>query len=82
VHGSAPDIAGKDAANPLASILSLAMMLRYSFDLEDEAKLLERAVLGALQSGARTGDILEPGKARVSTTEMGDRVLGELETRA
>jgi len=82
VHGSAPDIAGKDAANPLASILSLAMMLRYSFDLEDEAKLLEAAVVGALEGGARTGDILEPGASRVSTTQMGDAVLKELEKRA
>jgi 3-isopropylmalate dehydrogenase len=82
VHGSAPDIAGKDAANPLASILSLAMMLRYSFDLEDEAKLLEGAVLAALEGGARTGDIMEPGKTRVSTTAMGDTVLRALEKRA
>ncbi len=82
VHGSAPDIAGKDAANPLASILSLAMMLRYSFDLEDEAKLLEAAVLGALEGGARTGDILQPGTARISTTAMGDAVLEELDRRA
>ncbi len=82
VHGSAPDIAGKDAANPLASILSLAMMLRYSFDLEEEAKLLEAAVLGALETGVRTGDILQPGTQRVSTTAMGDAVLKELEKRA
>jgi 3-isopropylmalate dehydrogenase len=82
VHGSAPDIAGKDAANPLASILSLAMMLRYSFDLEDEATLLEAAVVGALEGGARTGDVLEPGANRVSTTSMGDKVLAELDRRA
>jgi 3-isopropylmalate dehydrogenase len=82
VHGSAPDIAGKDAANPLASILSLAMMLRYSFDLEDEARLVEGAVLRALEEGARTGDIMEPGKARVSTTGMGDIVLKALERAA
>jgi 3-isopropylmalate dehydrogenase len=82
VHGSAPDIAGKDAANPLASILSFAMMLRYSFDLDDEAKLLEGAVLGALESGARTGDILQPGAARVSTTAMGDTVLKQLDKLA
>ena len=82
VHGSAPDIAGKDAANPLASILSLAMMLRYSFDLEDEAKLLESAVLAALEEGARTADIMQPGKARVSTTQMGDTVLRALEKAA
>ena len=81
VHGSAPDIAGKDAANPLASILSLAMMLRYSFDLADEAKLLESAVVAALEGGARTGDIMQPGANRVSTTLMGDTVLGELNRR-
>jgi 3-isopropylmalate dehydrogenase len=82
VHGSAPDIAGKDAANPLASILSLAMMLRYSFDLEDEAKLLEAAVVAALEGGARTGDIMQPGMVRVSTTTMGDTVLRELDRKA
>src|SRR3984885_14144182 len=82
VHGSAPDIAGKDAANPLASILSLAMMLRYSFDLEDEAKLLEAAVVAALEGGARTGDIMQPGMSRVSTTTMGDTVLRELDRQA
>ena len=71
VHGSAPDIAGKDAANPLACILSFAMMLRYSFDLEDEAKLLEKAVEAALESGVRTGDIMQPGMTRVSTTADG-----------
>jgi len=79
VHGSAPDIAGKDAANPLACILSFAMMLRYSFDLKDEADLVEKAVKNALAQGARTGDIMQPGMKRVSTTEMGNAVLGELE---
>jgi len=79
VHGSAPDIAGKNLANPLASILSLAMMLRYSFDMEAEAKLVEQAVAKALASGARTGDIAPAGASRISTSEMGDRVLGELQ---
>jgi len=79
VHGSAPDIAGKDAANPLACILSFAMMLRYSFDLRDEADLVDRAVQNALGSGARTGDILQPGMQRISTTGMGDTVLAALE---
>jgi 3-isopropylmalate dehydrogenase len=79
VHGSAPDIAGKDAANPLACILSFAMMLRYSFDLKDEADLVEQAVKNALAKGVRTGDIMQPGMTRVSTTEMGNAVLGELE---
>jgi 3-isopropylmalate dehydrogenase len=79
VHGSAPDIAGKDAANPLACILSFAMMLRYSFDLAEEADLVEQAVKNALASGVRTGDIMHAGMKRVSTTEMGNAVLAELE---
>ncbi|HEY3918309.1 MAG TPA: 3-isopropylmalate dehydrogenase [Stellaceae bacterium] len=78
VHGSAPDIAGKDAANPLACMLSLAMMLRYSFDMKEEADLVEKAVNSALASGVRTGDIMQPGMKRVSTTEMGNAVLAEL----
>ena len=82
VHGSAPDIAGKDAANPLACLLSFAMMLRYSFDMKDEAGLVERAVQSALKSGVRTNDILQPGTARVSTTVMGDTVLHALEKLA
>jgi 3-isopropylmalate dehydrogenase len=79
VHGSAPDIAGKDIANPLACMLSFAMMLRYSFDLADEAAMVERAVQNALKSGVRTSDIMQPGTARVSTTVMGDTVLRELD---
>jgi 3-isopropylmalate dehydrogenase len=79
VHGSAPDIAGKDAANPLACILSFAMMLRYSFDLKEEADLVEKAVKNALDKGVRTGDIMQPGMKRVSTTEMGNAVLAEIE---
>jgi len=79
IHGSAPDIAGKDIANPLACMLSFAMMLRYSFDLTDEAAMVERAVQNALQSGVRTSDIMQPGTARVSTTVMGDTVLRELD---
>ncbi|HYM04272.1 MAG TPA: 3-isopropylmalate dehydrogenase [Stellaceae bacterium] len=82
VHGSAPDIAGKDAANPLACILSFSMMLRYSFDLKEEAGLVEQAVQNALKSGVRTTDILQPGTARVSTTVMGDTVLRELDKLA
>jgi 3-isopropylmalate dehydrogenase len=79
VHGSAPDIAGQGVANPLASILSFAMMLRYSFDLADEAELVEESVRQALGSGVRTGDIARPGQTRVSTRSMGDAVLHELE---
>jgi 3-isopropylmalate dehydrogenase len=82
VHGSAPDIAGKGVANPLASILSFAMMLRYSFDLADEANLVEDAVRRALAAGVRTADILQPNTARVSTRVMGDTILRELEKAA
>jgi 3-isopropylmalate dehydrogenase len=79
VHGSAPDIAGQNVANPLASILSFAMMLRYSFDLLDEATLVEDAVRQTLAAGIRTGDIARAGETRVSTRSMGDAVLTELE---
>src|SRR5436190_17948618 len=79
VHGSAPDIAGKNVANPLASILSFAMMLRYSFDLAEAADLVEDAVRRALAAGVRTADILQPNTARVSTRVMGDTILRELE---
>jgi 3-isopropylmalate dehydrogenase len=82
IHGSAPDIAGKGVANPLACILSFAMMLRYSFDLAEEADLVEKAVADALAAGARTADILQPGAARISTREMGDTILRELEKAA
>jgi 3-isopropylmalate dehydrogenase len=82
VHGSAPDIAGKGIANPLACILSFAMMLRYSFDLAEEADLVERAVREALASGVRTGDIAAPGTGAVATRAMGDAVLRELERAA
>jgi 3-isopropylmalate dehydrogenase len=79
VHGSAPDIAGKDMANPLASVLSLAMMLRYSFDQANEAEVLEKAVDRVLAAGIRTADIMTPGGTRVSTVAMGDALLKELE---
>ncbi len=79
VHGSAPDIAGREVANPLASILSFAMMLRYSFDMDREADLVEDAVRRALAAGVRTSDIVQPNTARVSTRVMGDTVLRELE---
>ncbi len=79
VHGSAPDIAGQDVANPLASILSFSMMLRYSFDLADEADLVEGAVRRVLAAGLRTNDIAQPNTARISTRVMGDAILGELE---
>ncbi|HLJ64922.1 MAG TPA: 3-isopropylmalate dehydrogenase [Stellaceae bacterium] len=82
VHGSAPDIAGKDLANPLACLLSFSMMLRYSLDMKEEATLVERAVTNTLEGGVRTSDILQPGTARVSTTVMGDTILRELEKLA
>ncbi len=79
VHGSAPDIAGKGIANPLGSILSVAMMLRMTLDRPEEADLLETAVDAALAAGARTADIAEPGRPRLSTQQMGDAVLNALE---
>ena len=79
VHGSAPDIAGRGIANPLGSILSVAMMLRETFDRPHDADLLEKAVEAALAAGARTADIAEPGTTKLSTQEMGDAVLNALE---
>jgi len=79
VHGSAPDIAGKGIANPLGSILSVAMMLRMTMNRPDDAELLEKAVETALAVGARTADIAEPGFRKLSTVEMGDAVLSALE---
>ena len=77
-HGSAPDIAGKGVANPLATILSVAMMLRYTFALEEAAQKVEGAVKKVLAQGYRTGDIFEPGTTRVGTRQMGDAVLAAL----
>jgi 3-isopropylmalate dehydrogenase len=74
-HGSAPDIAGKGVANPLATILSAAMMLRYTFNQEAAAQRIEGAVKKVLAQGFRTGDIYEPGTRKVGTKEMGDAVL-------
>jgi 3-isopropylmalate dehydrogenase len=82
VHGSAPDIAGKGIANPLGSILSVAMMLRMTLNRPEDADLLERAVAAALASGARTADIAEPGAKKLSTAEMGDAILSALEKLA
>jgi 3-isopropylmalate dehydrogenase len=82
VHGSAPDIAGQGIANPLATILSFSMMLRYSFDQKEEADLVEKAVTNVLDSGLRTGDIMEPGKTKVSTSAMGDAVIRAMESLA
>jgi len=77
-HGSAPDIAGKGVANPLATILSVAMMLRYTFGLEEQALRVENAVKKVLAQGYRTGDIYERGTNKVGTKEMGDAVLAAL----
>jgi 3-isopropylmalate dehydrogenase len=79
VHGSAPDIAGRDIANPLASILSFSMLLRYSFGMGEAADLVDGAVARTLAAGVRTSDILQPNTARVSTRAMGDTILDELE---
>ncbi|HEX4768523.1 MAG TPA: 3-isopropylmalate dehydrogenase [Lichenihabitans sp.] len=80
VHGSAPDIAGKSVANPLAMIASFAMALRYSFDLGAEADRLDRAIALALAEGNRTQDIVAQGETAISTAAMGDAVLKALET--
>jgi len=77
-HGSAPDIAGKGVANPLATILSAAMLLRYTFGLEEQALRIENAVKKVLAQGYRTGDIYERGTNKVGTKEMGDAVLAAL----
>lgn len=82
VHGSAPDIAGKGLANPCAMLLSFAMALRYSFDMPEDADLIERAVEAVLSSGLRTGDIMAPGCTKVGTDRMGDAILAELDKRA
>jgi 3-isopropylmalate dehydrogenase len=78
IHGSAPDIAGKGLANPLAQILSLALLLRYSFGMEEDAAAIERAVEDVLTNAGRTADIFSPHLPRFSTTEMGDAVLAAL----
>ncbi|XP_024360050.1 uncharacterized protein [Physcomitrium patens] len=79
IHGSAPDIAGQDKANPLAQILSAAMLLRYALGEENAAQRIEAAVMGALDKGFRTGDIMSPGMEYVGCKKMGDIVLETLE---
>jgi len=79
IHGSAPRRAGQNLANPIATILSVAMMLRYSFSLEAEAGTIEKAVNDALETGYRTYDIMEEGKTRVGTREMGDLITSKVE---
>ena len=77
--GSAPDIAGKGIANPIATILSAAMMLRYSFDLDREAEAVEKAVVRVLKEGYRTIDVMSEGKIQIGTREMGDRICSFIE---
>jgi 3-isopropylmalate dehydrogenase len=78
VHGSAPDIAGKNLANPIATVLSLAMMLRYSFDMAKAADLVEGAIKNVLANGLRTGDIMQDGCKKLGTIEMGDAIINAL----
>jgi 3-isopropylmalate dehydrogenase len=82
VHGSAPDIAGKGIANPIAMLASFAMALRYSFDMGKEADLIERAIAAALEKGLRTADIKSEGAKIVTTSEMGDAVIAEIDKLA
>jgi len=82
VHGSAPDIAGKGIANPIAMIASFGMALRYSFDLGKQADMIDKAIAATLDKGLRTGDIKSEGCKVVNTAEMGSAILAELETLA
>jgi 3-isopropylmalate dehydrogenase len=79
IHGSAPDIAGRGIANPLAQIFSFAMLLRYSFAMDEDAALIERACTNVLASGLRTADVMGPGTAKVGTSVMGESILRELD---
>ena len=81
VHGTAPDIAGRGIANPIAAILSAAMLLRYSLDLGEHADRVERAVTRTLEAGRRTADIAQPGEKVIGTREMGDAIVRELEAQ-
>jgi 3-isopropylmalate dehydrogenase len=82
VHGSAPDIAGKGVANPIAMLASFGMALRYSFNMDKDADLIERAIAGVLAQGLRTADIKSAGAKVVTTSQMGDAILGEVEKLA
>jgi 3-isopropylmalate dehydrogenase len=82
VHGTAPDIAGKSLANPIATIASFAMALRYSFDMGEAADTVETAIANVLESGLRTADIMQPGMKKVSTTEMGAAIKAEMDRLA
>jgi 3-isopropylmalate dehydrogenase len=78
VHGSAPDIAGKGVANPIAMIASFGMALRYSFDRGKEADLIDQAIASALDKGLRTADIKSEGATVVGTSQMGDAIIAEM----
>ena len=78
VHGSAPDIAGKNLANPLAMILSFSMMLKYSFDMNEESNLINEAVENVLTQGLRTADLKRENENQISTSDMGNAVIKEL----
>jgi 3-isopropylmalate dehydrogenase len=82
IHGSAPDIAGKGIANPLAQLLSFAMLMRFSFGMEEDAALIEKACVNVLSTGLRTADIMGHGTARVSTNVMGESIVRELDKLA
>jgi 3-isopropylmalate dehydrogenase len=79
IHGSAPDIIGQGKANPIATILSAALMLRLSFNLDEEASAIERAVDAVLAEGARTPDLVSDGEPVVTTSELGSRIASRIE---
>jgi 3-isopropylmalate dehydrogenase len=78
IHGSAPDIAGKNIANPIATILSLGMMFKYSFDMKKEADIIEASIKNVLAANLRTADIMQEGSTKLGTKEMGDAILSEI----
>jgi 3-isopropylmalate dehydrogenase len=82
VHGSAPDIAGKGVANPIAMIASFGMALRYSLNMGKQADMIDQAIAGALAKGLRTGDIMSAGCKQVGTKEIGDAIIAEMEKLA
>jgi 3-isopropylmalate dehydrogenase len=82
VHGSAPDIAGKGVANPIAMLASFGMALRYSFNMDKEADLIDQAIAAVLAKGLRTADIKSEGAKIVTTAQMGDAIIGEVDKLA
>ncbi len=79
VHGTAPDIAGQNLANPIATIASFGMALRYSFDMGEAADLVDNAIANVLESGLRTADIMQDGMEQVGTKEMGEAIRAEID---